>query len=148
MQHYTTIEQSKKLLELGLSPETADMYYKYVLPHSDKLHHVPNLGEPTDALSWYNKGYTLGGKNKPMTLEEFCIPCWSFGALLDIMPKEDVKPFEDSNPFVGYGNGLYRCVYLNGDWESSHQTMGDTPIEAAYNMVVWLLENGYIKKGE
>ena len=27
MTHYTTIEQSKKLVELGLSPDTADMFY-------------------------------------------------------------------------------------------------------------------------
>ena len=27
MRHYTSIEQSKKLLELGLSSETADMFY-------------------------------------------------------------------------------------------------------------------------
>ena len=32
MQHYTTIEQSKHLLELGLNPESADMAY---LPHYD-----------------------------------------------------------------------------------------------------------------
>ena len=27
MKHYTSIEQSKKLLELGLNPNTADMFY-------------------------------------------------------------------------------------------------------------------------
>jgi len=73
------------------------------------------------------------------------LPCWSLGALLELMSKEGVEPFIDSNPFVGYGDGQYRCVYLNGDWESSHQTTGNTLIEAAYNMVCWLLENDYIK---
>jgi len=28
MNYYTTIEQSKKLLELGLNPNTADMWYE------------------------------------------------------------------------------------------------------------------------
>ena len=83
----TSIEQSKKLLNLGLDPCTADMYYKYVLPKSDKLHHVPDVGEPTNALSWYNKGYTFKGIKEPLELKDFCIPCWSLAALLELMPK-------------------------------------------------------------
>ena len=92
---YTSIEQSKKLLELGLKPETADAYYKYVLPkNTDKIHHVPEVGEPTNALEWYNKGYTLSGK-EPLTLEEFCIPCWSLEALLEALPTSIQKCCED-----------------------------------------------------
>ena len=145
-QGWTTIEQSKKLIEAGLDPNTADMYYQSTLPKSGKFLHNPTIGNPCEALKWYNLGYTKSGKIG-VTFEEFCIPCWSLGALLKLMPKENENPFKDSNAFIGYGDKKYRCVYLNGDWESSHQTIGDTTIEAAYNMVVWLLENGYIKEG-
>ena len=131
MQHYTTIEQSKKLVELGLNPETADMFYSY------------GMNIKTKEWSYDAELMVIDEADK------LCdIPCWSLGALLELMPKENENPFKNSNAFIGYGDEKYRCVYLNGDWESSHQTMGDTPIEAAYNMVCWLLENNYVMKGE
>lgn len=128
--NYTSIEQSEKLLELGLKPESADMFYEIL------------TGEIYPQLVRVK----LTDKHWMELYPEVMMPCWSLGALLEMMPKEGIQPFEDSNPFIGYGDKKYRCVYLNGDWESSHQTMGDTPIEAAYNMIVWLLENGHIKK--
>lgn len=146
MIHYTTIEQSKHLIELGLSAETADKYYKYVMPKSDKLHHVPTLGEPVESLKWYNRGYTIGGLNKPLSLEEFCVPCWSLGALLDVMPKLPRVEFNLVLPGVD-GEPPYVAF---DDCRENHQVHlnfeGSTPLEAAYNTVCWLLENGYIKK--
>jgi len=59
--NYTTIEQSKKLLELGLNPESADMYYPWDFENG-KLCEIPiakNLG---------------------------FLECWSLGALLNLMP--------------------------------------------------------------
>lgn len=158
MQHYTTIEQSKKLLELGLSPETADLYYS-MLYHIDKLYHVPNLGEPIKVLSLYNEGHTLGGKYKPKTLEEFCIPCWSLGALLEVMP-DYIRNYNQLNKTTRvYGLNLFRSAYhccgysygpsLNEENQDSLCCFGcDTWIEAAYKTVCWLLKNNYIKKGE
>jgi hypothetical protein len=46
----TSIEQSKKLLELGIDVNTADMYYQKVLPKSDKIEHNPKVGNPLDCL--------------------------------------------------------------------------------------------------
>ena len=66
--NYTSKEQSKKLIELGLSPETADMYYE------DDISIV--VGH-----SWHERH----------------TPCWSVGALLGVLPdncginKEDGK---------------------------------------------------------
>ena len=86
MKAYTDKEQSKKLAEI-LPLESADMYYKYVLPKSDRIIHTPEIGNPIDSLKWYNEGYTFRGKREPITLSEYCIPCWSLAALLDIIPK-------------------------------------------------------------
>ena len=141
----TSIEQSKKLLELGLSHKSADMYYEYVLPHSDKLHHVPNIGEPTNALSWYNKGYTLGGKNKPMTLEEFCIPCWSLGALLDVLKTRKDCNFITIHSSYSLKWILNTSYYELANWKEK-ETIEETLIDTVYNTIVWLLENGYIEK--
>ena len=153
--NYTTIEQSRKLLELGLKPETADAYYKYVLPkNTDKIHHVPEVGEPTNALEWYNKGYTLSGK-EPLTLEEFCIPCWSLEALLEALPTSIQKCCEDGRTRKNYDLNLFRsyyhcCSYTFGpslNLENHDQLLGyggDTWMEAVYNIALKLAEKGWL----
>ena len=68
--NYTSIEQSKKLLELGLSPESADMEYMFLKKDGSKVSNVPFVKEPNE---------------EPDCCYDF-ISCWSVGALLDIMP--------------------------------------------------------------
>ena len=62
--NYTTIEQSKKLLELGLSPESADMFW-----FRDDTE-VPKIF-PKDMM--HNSASVT-------------YPCWSVGALLEMLP--------------------------------------------------------------
>lgn len=84
MKSYTDISQSKKLAQI-LPVESADMYYKYVLPKSDRIIHTPEIGNPINSLKWYNEGYTLlMSKREPITLSEYCIPCWSLATLLGV----------------------------------------------------------------
>ena len=72
--NYTTIEQSKKLLELGLSPESADMYYfKQVDP--DYF--------PPDVESIKPTPFVISIENKPYYTYD--IPCWSVVSLLNLM---------------------------------------------------------------
>ena len=85
---YTDIEQSKKLTEI-LPQDSADMFYKYILPKSDKIHLIPEIGNPINSLKWYNEGYTFRGKKEPITLNEYCVPCWSLAALLNVLPTLD-----------------------------------------------------------
>lgn len=65
---WTTVEQSKKLLEAGLDIQTADMHF------------------------WESEGkvYTYIGRGD----DNNCQPCWSLGKLIDLMPKgiETKKP--------------------------------------------------------
>ena len=85
MKSYTDIEQSKKLAEI-LPIESADMRFEYILPRkSDKMLHYPIVGNPIEALEMFNKGYTISG-SKPLSLNEYCIPCWSLAALISILP--------------------------------------------------------------
>ena len=62
--HYTSIEQSKHLLELGLKAETADMQW-----FLEDNYGIVQIKE--DLEDW-------GG--------DCTIPCWSVGALLMLMP--------------------------------------------------------------
>lgn len=128
MQHYTTIEQSKKLVELGLNPKTADMIWT--------------------PLNWQLTEYYIEVKQDGINTPKNPIPCWSLGALLELMP----EIFEDENdrgcnPCLskGYDTDMWHCLYRSSiyitDWYES-------PIDAAFQMVCWLLENDYIKKGE
>ena len=102
----TTIEQSRRLLELGLDPKTADMYY---------LPQVMNEGE---TLWPIDEGYDLDDADQP---------AWSLAALLEVMKEYGV---DLSSLFNGF-----RCICSTYDTE-----LYDNPIDAAYEMVCWLLE--------
>ena len=128
--NYTSIEQSKKLLELGLNPETADMYYE------------PSIGfctEPSEARV---------GEIK--YAHPRSIPCWSLGALLDVMPDKieymdsecDLSLAKDWVSYEGYDR--YDTSYT-----IQPMVFKDKPlVDLLFESIIWLLENGYIKKGK
>ena len=125
MQNYTTIEQSKKLVELGLNPDTADMYF----PDNAEITEIREKPRPVEYIE--DKDYP---------------PCWSLGALLELMPKiqEDDKDC-GFYPIIrkGWVDNQWYCLY------TGHITRGyDNSTDAAFEMIVWLLKNNYIKKGE
>ena len=61
--NYTTPEQSKFLMDLGLPSDSADLYYGL-----DKKVHFINGGHIPRSLLW----------------ESSCVPCWSVGQLIKI----------------------------------------------------------------
>lgn len=62
--NFTTLEQSKRLLELGVPADSADMYYKHTML-------APYLFSNGVPFSVYSK-------------VEDIIPCWSVGRLFEI----------------------------------------------------------------
>lgn len=126
----TDIPQSKVLAKI-LPHESADMYYQYVLPKSGKIMHNPKIGNPINALEWYNKGYTASGK-EPITLEEYCVTCWSLAALLSVLP-EGIKYYapnlqkEDGKYSIAYGDDELLCI-------------SDNPVDACYKFILTLHE--------
>lgn len=140
---YTDLQQSKKLAEF-LPLESADMYYQYVLPKSGKIKHNPKIGNPVNALKWYNKGYTTSGK-KPITLDEYCIPCWSLAALLGVLPNNKhitttlsrggwkIEPVEYIDKWF--------CEYEDEDSPSKNFSVSaDNPVNACYEVIIKLYE--------
>jgi hypothetical protein len=116
---YTTIEQSKKLIELGIDVNTADMVYLLDIT-------MPN-GQcrllPKDDFA------TTDGDN---------LQAWSLSALFEMMPKIDNFYY----PSIYKGSyGLIACMYSIEDNKILKVFRGDTPIDAAFEMVCWLLEN-------
>ena len=140
MNHYTSLEQSKKLLELGLSPESADMIYTHKTVFYNMMENRLYVDEDND---WH-----LHQRSEIAFMDTGNeIPCWSLGALLDVMPMIECErgPYR---PMFGkfIMNRNYYCDYSNDCQEGMKIILSDTPMEAAYSMVIWLLENGYIKK--
>ena len=125
----TTIEQSRYLVELGVDLKSADLTY--------------------EELATWNKGdfpkefqYRL----REIHFQFFSgrgLPCWSLEALLEMMPDElngncSISIYKDTGEWVvcyedGYGNSY------------GHEETSFDIVLASYRMVVWLVENGYIK---
>lgn len=107
----TTVEQSKKLIELGLSADTADMHY------------------------WEAEGkeYLYIGKCSDIN----GTPAWSLSKLLELMP------------FPILHNTLsnkWRCTiyHKNGLILKTGEDV-DSPLDSAFEMMKYLLENKLIK---
>lgn len=124
----TSIEQSKHLLELGVDQNSADMYYPYL--GAGQYGDIPRVGFPIE--------YS-GGKD---------IPAWSLSALLEVMPS-----------FIDYKGqklrltiekaGIWNVFYLGTEHRLNEIWFNGEygePVEPAYRMVCWLLEQGLIKK--
>lgn len=138
MYHYTSVEQGKKLVELGLSRDTADMYYEFNFITEKNLQ-IPKV---------------VNGSLHDTSLRN--IPCWSVGALLNLMPPYlfEWERGIDLNIYRNLNGKGWHVSYMPNNIEDMKKDKfrqianGDTQIEAAYNMMVWLLENDYIRKGE
>jgi len=110
----TDIEQSKKLIELGIDPKTADMNW----------HSLPNI-EPFSRTFPYihENGATEG-----------ILPAWSLSALLELMPYCRIET---------YAGGFFSTYYCSHGAmnEVNHFEKCKTPVDAAFEMVCWLKEN-------
>lgn len=105
----TDINQSKKLIELGIDISTADMLWTYDFMVND----INGLNVISEQL-------------KP---EENDIPAWSLTALMGLIPPGNIL-LRDAL------NGKYKCINtVDSDYY-------DNPVDAAFEMVVWLKQNG------
>ena len=129
---YTTIEQSKKLLSLGLAPGTADMYYLF----------FKDTGHIVNKAPFVTTGDEVRGDDLFTHVE-----CWSFTALLELIPytiKDDFSKciFQMSKYDTGYQisyirEGNHHCAI----WSYYEELV----VDAAFKMVCWLIEQGHIK---
>lgn len=124
----TSIEQSQKLIELGVDINTADMYY----PNRIGIDNYPL------PIEWKN-GLRLLSQE---------IPAWSLSALLELIPLH-LKEFKNGIDFE------FSKAMNNKKWYSAHYTKfsdkglanfdktitGDTAVDAVFEMICWLKEN-------
>ena len=124
----TNIKQSKRLIELGIDVDTADMYYQWYSETESALH--------------------VGKGSKKINAD---CPAWSLSALLSMMPKSIcIKQSEHSGYFYflewqfANDNSL-RYVGHDGkcliDIYSDHDVKWKDSIDTTFEMVCWLKEN-------
>lgn len=112
----TSIEQSKKLLSLGIDPSTADMWYSYY------------------GNSKYNP--TVAYKGQQWFLCQIRnslhddIPCWSLTALLKLLP-DIIKVKEECYTFSLIKNVI---EYVGHDGSTLYSTGGKSFVDAAVKM--------------
>ena len=142
MTYITTIDQSKRLIELGLNPATADMMYNVFEDPVNGKHYERDFVD-----NWKD---AWGESADTKTLwDEHTVPCRSVGALMDVWPKDDC--FCLSTSFGAYQVEKYIetwcCdleVYPNPDNPEFYTVYKDTLFDAVYEMTVYLLEHKYI----
>lgn len=135
MKYYTTIEQSKKLVELGIDVDSADMSYRYT-------YCLLIDGEPKE--DWLLEPY------KPFDeCGEKQLPCWSTEALLDIL--DDIIVFgteEDCHEYTlhfGKDGTSYYMYYEDTEFVANNivdelDFSCSTLLNCAFEMIVKLKE--------
>lgn len=111
----TSIEQSQKLIELGIDINTADIVYT-------TFYGIVSKGLPMPKEAYDILEYPINGDK--------CVPAWSLSALLDIIPNWTMDKTDKINLTC---NLYYHCEVGYND-----------PVDAAFEMVYWLKENGKI----
>ena len=131
MKNYTDLEQSKNLTEILLL-ESSDGYWDFQIDSYNLI---------TDKLGYY--------KNDSE------IPCWSLDSLLNVLPKEYTNSKNQVCTLhidIVDSETPYLMWYANPEHEGSIVEIKTKEysnlIDACYEMIVWLLENGCIKKGD
>jgi len=134
---WTTLEEAKQLVEAGLPVETADMCYPHFIRGGADSYDANPV--PCSSLDY-----------------PYEMPCWSLGALLKLMPKTISVPVDERSACFynlewqfANDNSLRYIATNRGecliDIYSDHDIGGKSFIETVLEMVVWLIENNYIK---
>ncbi len=123
----TSIEQSQKFIELGISLDTADMY------------HAP------DANIIVAEPYITKAENETLIpAYKGAIPAWSFSALLGLMPDKISINNESYYLFFTKKSVEFRGP-ITWDGQKAKSFEMDNILDAAFEMICWLIEQGFIK---
>lgn len=112
--YYTTLDEARRLIELGIDVTTADMSY-HIYPLSDLTYEVLQISLTKDEINEEN------------------VPCWSMGRMFDLIP---------GNARLGRDNdGECECQYESEENTQKNAEFDGEPTELLYNMIVYLLHN-------
>lgn len=117
----TDVEQSNKLIELGIDVNTADMCYHFI-----------EINKTPICIRW-EKVHDDEKDNS--------IPAWSLSALMKLMP--DKISIDNESYYLSFTK---KSVEFRGpitwDGQKTKSFEMDNILDAVFEMVVWLKENG------
>ena len=130
----TDILQSKKLVELGIDISTADMYYMYRHWEIDEN----TVGAQSDAyIGFFDSDFYYGADNGKTY---HYIPAFSLSALIKMLPDKITIDNEAYYPSFDKKSIAFRGP-ITWDGQKSKSFEMDNILDAAFEMVCWLLEN-------
>lgn len=132
----TNLEQSKKLLELGLKPETADCMYsvmtksyngRYILEEDRQYNLILFRQEEVQSVGFSRYEH---------------IPAWSMHRLIEMLPTEITH--DDCSLILGINA---TCVYYADDeYAETFQSFEGDLYEYISRCIEWLISEGYFNK--
>ena len=90
---FSTIEESKQILALGIPADSADCFYKRHLGQKDEYFEEPKV--LPDGLTFSSYCGTENGVD-----EDVYVPCWTTGRLAHIYLLCDTYPYEDGQKYT------------------------------------------------
>ena len=125
---WTTIMESKQLVEAGLPVETADMSYTYDFDDSRYV------TATTPAKNWIVPKYAESTKIKQV------LPCWSLGALMQLLPRTIEQDYDllITSEFVV----IYQTLSKKVRFVSSQSSF---LIENVKNAIFFLLKHNLVR---
>ena len=122
----TDIEQSKRLIKLGLDIITADMIYSV----DEKGNYVLDFLSSPIIRNYYS------------IRNNYRIPSWSFPRMFELLPEIKNNEYY-STPELRRGLSSYWIDYPSINIEAA--LSADNAVDAAFKCLVWCIEHGYIK---
>ena len=153
----TIREQSKRLLELGISRETADMSWHFTGMQTEALQWELKTARLTTKKNFFGKIEKLASPfykhpdGTLMTGEEVFdkiwgkdLPAWSLGALIEVLPSIIKEERFAINYYLTIGKDGVTYSNLMEDEENLYECYGALS-ECCVDMIETLVIEGYIK---
>jgi hypothetical protein len=127
----TSIEQSLKFIELGIDTNTADMCYKCIGEDPYDL-----VVKPYSEWKEEYRGLLIRG-------DANILPAWSFSSLFGLAPKYLNDAISDVKLDLQPIGDKWSCAYVRctNRYSTICNFYCSNPIDAVFNMIVWLKEN-------
>lgn len=152
----TTREQSARLRQCGVDPETADMHWHgAIVPRGGSLTSPP---EPSEEWDLFNSpyGFMPEEMQKAKLMEDYneIIPAWSLSTLLSLLPTSMMSAngtqyMLELSKLRMHDQWEVQWWFGSRRWRTSdksktyHKLWDKSPIEACVKAIEWLTANNY-----
>lgn len=131
----TTLEQSRKLVEIGIDISTADMYWlNRHIDLTETKYELYVVDRSNEHIDFFNS-YAVAIDNNEI------IPAWSLAALLEALDAEIIDEEGNEYTLTIIKENLQYQLYYHDDWgqaEDIETDYYDDMVDACYEMIVKL----------